>query len=389
MISIIVSFTTSFISSSFGVKNVKTGKMDIQKFTSFTEPNHEKKITNKSQFILAPEFDKSEGNININGYDHRTITMDNLKGKVVVVNFWTYSCINVLRTLPHLIDWNTKYADKGLVIVGVHSPEFKFEKDIHNVKAAIQRYGINYPIIQDNNHKTWNVYGNNYWPRMYIIDDNGYIRYDKIGEGGYNQTEKIIQSLLSERDSKVGLKNMDPNKTLSSSSDKILPLTNSTTNKGFLSQSVDFSKIKTKELYFGYQSPSSSLGNPQGFHPGQNITYAIPFNSSIKPNTIYLEGQWKNNPDNMELQSDSGRIVLTYSAKSVNLVAGGKGQGIVYEDNALLSNNSKGVDIVNDSKLILDHPRMYNLAMHDSYGIHSLMIDVKGKGFQAYTFTFG
>jgi hypothetical protein len=189
---------------------------------------------------------------------------------------------------------------------------------------------------------------------MYIIDDNGYIRYDKIGEGGYNQTEKIIQSLLSERDSKVGLKNMDLNKTLSSSSDKILPLTNSNTIKGFLSQSVDFSKIKTKELYFGYQSPSSSLGNFLGFHPGQNITYAVPFNSSIKPNTIYL-----------------------------------KGQGIVYEDNALLSNNSKGVDIVNDSKLILDHPRMYNLAMHDSYGIHSLMIDVKGKEFQAYTFTFG
>ncbi len=87
--------------------------------------------------------------------------MANLKGKVVVVNFWTYSCINILRTLPHLIDWNTNYADKGLVIVGVHSSEFKFEKDIHNVKAAIQRYGINYPFIQDNNHKTWNAYGNN------------------------------------------------------------------------------------------------------------------------------------------------------------------------------------------------------------------------------------
>ncbi len=133
------------------------------------------------------------------------------------------------------------------------------------------------------------------------------------------------------------------------------------------------------------------MGNSQGFHPGQNITYAVPSNSGVKPNTIYLEGQWKNNPDNMQLQSDSGRIVLTYSAKSVNLVAGGKGQGTVYVNNALLSNNSKGVDIVNDSKFIIGDPRMYNIVNYPSYSddSHSLVIDIKGKGFKAYTFTFG
>jgi len=360
------------------------------KFLSIAELTSEQNI-NKSQFKRAPEFEKTDNVINDSTINSsQPLTMASLKGKVVLVNFWTYSCINVLRTLPYLIDWNSKYADEGLVIVGIHSPEFKFEKDINNLESALQRYGIKYPVLQDNDHKTWDAYGNNYWPRMYLIDDEGYVRYDKIGENGYEATEKVLQSLLSERNSKVGLKNMNLNKTFSSSSDnEILPLTNSNTIKGFLSQSVDFSKIKTKELYFGYESPNSSLGNSQGFHPGQNITYAVPSNSGVKPNTIYLQGQWKNNPDNMELQSDSGRIVLTYSAKSVNLVAGGKGQGIVYEDNALLSNNSKGVDIVNDSKLIIVHPRMYNLAMHDSYGIHSLMIDVKGKGFQAYTFTFG
>ena len=134
--------------------------------------------------------------------------MADLKGKVVLVNFWTYSCINVLRTLPHLIDWNTKYADKGLVIVGVHTPEFGFEKNIDYVKTSLQKYGIKYPVIQDNDYKIWNAYGNNYWPRMYLVDDKGVIRYDKIGEGDYNQTEKVIQSLLAERNSNKEIKNM-------------------------------------------------------------------------------------------------------------------------------------------------------------------------------------
>ena len=136
--------------------------------------------------------------------------MADLKGKVVLVNFWTYSCINVLRTLPHLIDWNTKYGgDKGLVIVGVHTPEFGFEKNTDFVKTSLQKYGIKYPVIQDNDYKIWNAYGNNYWPRMYLVDDKGVIRYDKIGEGEYNQTEKVIQSLLAERNSNKEIKNTD------------------------------------------------------------------------------------------------------------------------------------------------------------------------------------
>ncbi len=111
----------------------------------------------------------------------------------------------------------------------------------------------------------------------------------------------------------------------------------------------------------------------------------------MKPNTIYLEGKWKNNHDNVELQSDTGRIILNYSTKSVNLVVGGTGQGIVYEDNSSVSNYSKGVDTKNDSKFVIDYPRLYNIVNHPSYddGVHSLIIDIKGKGFQAYTFTFG
>ena len=350
-------------------------------------------LTYSSQSRIAPDFKQageSINNININNISStQPLTMTDLKGNVVLVNFWTYSCINVLRTLPHLIDWNTKYADKGLVIVGVHTPEFGFEKNTTNVQTSLQKYGIKYPVIQDNDYKIWNAYGNNYWPRMYLVDDQGFIRYDKIGEGDYNQTEKVIQSLLSKRNDTNIIKNVDQNTTF--------PYENRTTSNStndissFLEQPVDFSKIKTPELYFGNQSSGSSLGNSV-VHSGQIVTYTIPSaNGSIKHNTIYLEGDWKSNHDNVELQSESGRIILIYSAKAVNLVAGGTGEGMVHEDDSLLSNNSRGVDTKNDSKFVIDFPRLYNIVNHQPYDddFHSLVIDVKGKGFQAYAFTFG
>ena len=385
LVTIAVNIIPYFANQSFGASNIKSDSESAQGVKLVSEPGDEK-ISNKSNFMVAPDFKITGEALNVNS-SQQPITLNNLKGKVVLVNFWTYSCINVLRTLPYLIDWNSKYSDEGLVIVGVHTPEFEFEKNIGNLESAVKRYGIKYPVIQDNDHKTWNSYANNYWPRMYLVDDQGYIRYDKVGEGDYNQTEMAIQSLLSERNSKMGIGTVDSN-TKSAYAGRSVD--NQSNISSFLAQSVDFSKIKTPELYFGYNSKYSSLGNPDGFHPQQVIEYTIPSNSNIKPNTIYLEGEWKNNPDNMELQSESGKIILTYSAKSVNLVAGGLGYGTVYEDNSLLSDNSKGADVVNESQFLIDGPRMYNIINHQTYsGTHSLIIDVKGKGFQAYTFTFG
>jgi thiol-disulfide isomerase/thioredoxin len=154
----------------------------------------------KSQFKKAPEFEKVTGYINT-----KPISLTDLKGKVVLVDFWTYSCINCIRTIPYLVDWNEKYADKGLVIVGVHAPEFEFEKNIDNVKDSVKRFGIKYPVIQDNDKGTWNAYENQYWPRKYLVDNEGYIRYDHIGEGGYAETERVIQALLHERNAELGL----------------------------------------------------------------------------------------------------------------------------------------------------------------------------------------
>ena len=335
----------------------------------------------KSQFKKAPDFAKITGYINTE--EGRPINLKDLKGKVVLVDFWTYSCINCIRTLPYLVDWNEKYADKGLVIVGVHSPEFEFEKNVDNVKAAVQKYGIKYPVIQDNDKGTWDAYQNRYWPRKYLVDNEGYIRYDHIGEGGYAETEKVIRSLLAERAAQTGISaiNLDTN-------------TNTTTTPKNV-QDVDFTKVKTPELFFGYEFARAPLGNSEGFRPNQTVTYSIPQRSDLKPNTIYLIGDWKNNADNMELQSDTGRIALAYSAKSVNIVAGGKGEGggeelSISENGVALTNKSgRGIDLSEQGKLVVDGQRLYNIVMHEGYDWRSLIIDVKGKGFQVYTLTFG
>ena len=345
---------------------IKTIKLDKTQFLQI----------DKSQFQKAPEFAQIAGYINTN---NAPLTLASLKGKVVLVDFWTYSCINCIRTLPHLSDWYQRYADKGFVIVGVHSPEFDFEKNYDNVKAAVQKFGIKFPVILDSDHGTWNAYGNQYWPRDYLVDSQGYIRHDHIGEGDYDTTESAIQSLLAERAALDGMKEISFNTAKTTA-----------INPGILAY-VDLTKQIPPEIYLGYSFARAPIGNPQNFQPDQTIPYSIPSNTNFNPDIVYLDGQWKNNPDNMELQSNTGRIILTYYAKDVNIVAGGHGQqGIVTEDGATkISNNSLGKDLTLDGKFVLDGQRLYNLALHNNYGSHSIIINVTGKGFQLYTFTFG
>jgi thiol-disulfide isomerase/thioredoxin len=205
----------------------------------------------KSQFKKAPEFAQISGYINIP--NNNPLTLSSLKGKVVLVYIWTYTCINSIRPMPYIDDWNQKYSNKGLVIVGVHSPEFTFEKNYANVKDAVQRFGITYPVILDSDHGTWNAYANNYWPRYYLIDTQGYIRHDHIGEGSYDQIEKAIQSLVAERAALMGAKEIsfDANPTA-----PIKP--------GSLYY-VDLRQSTTPEIYIGYNTARTPLGNPEGF----------------------------------------------------------------------------------------------------------------------------
>ena len=386
VVSVIVGFAIYFNSPS--LNKASSTQQQVEKFVSAATIQNGTMTTikldkaqfqniDKSQFRMAPEFAQISGYINTPG-NNGPLTLSSLKGKVVLVDFWTYTCINCIRTIPYLNDWNQKYADKGLVIVGVHSPEFEFEKNYNNVKAAVQKYGINYPVLLDSDHGTWNAFGNQYWPRDYLIDSQGYIRHDHIGEGGYDQTEKAIQSLLAERAALMGMKEISLN-TKPTISPKSL-------------QSVDLTKGTTPEIYLGYYYARAPLGNPENFRPDQTVSYSIPSNTNFSPDVVYLQGNWKNNRDNMELQSDTGRIVLTYYAKSVNIVAGGKGGGVVSNDAATattMSKKSLGVDLSQDGSFRINGQRLYNLAMHNDYNAHSIIINVMGKGFQLYTFTFG
>ena len=338
----------------------------------------------KSQFMKAPEFAQISGYINTPNNNH-PITLSSLRGKVVLLYIWTYTCINSIRPMPYIDDWNQKYSNKGLVVVGVHSPEFQFEKNYANVKDAVQRFGIKYPVILDSNHGTWNAYGNNYWPRYYLIDAQGYIRYNHVGEGDYNQIEKSIRSLVAEHAALRGAKEIsfDVNPTA--------PI------KPRSLYYVNLRQNTTQEIYIGYNTTRASLGNPEGFKQDQTVSYSIPSTTNFKPHIVYLQGKWKNNPDNMELQNDTGRIVLIYYAKSVNIIAGGRGGGVVFNDEGIgggaaaasESNNSLGQDLSSDGSFRIDGQRLYNLAIHNIYTTHSIVIDVKGKGFQFYTFTFG
>ncbi|MDQ3837567.1 MAG: thioredoxin family protein [Thermoproteota archaeon] len=322
----------------------------------------------KSQFKMAPELTKINGFINSN-----PVTLADLRDKVVLLDFWTYSCINCIRTIPYLNAWYEKYADDGLVIIGVHTPEFDFEKDYNNVKAAVEKFDIKYPVVQDNEKGTWNAYENRYWPRKYLIDSDGYVRYDHIGEGAYAETEKVIQSLLAER---------------TEYANKDITIDQSVTEPQ-RSQSINFDRINTPELYFGYQYSRTPLGNSEGYKPGQVVKYTIPASTKIVPNTIYLDGEWKNDADHMELQSEVGRIVLSYSAKAVNIVAGGNGELHILEDNDPLNSSSSGIDISKDSTVKIDGQRLYNIVEHQEYGNHQIAIEIGGRSFQIYTFTFG
>jgi thiol-disulfide isomerase/thioredoxin len=323
-----------------------------------------KPAIDKSGFKKAPELVGITGYINTTPEELSTI----MKDKVILYDIWTYSCINCIRTLPYIVAWNDKYADKGLLIVGIHSPEFEFEKDISNVKTAVKQFGISYPIVLDNDMKTWKAFENRYWPRKYIADSEGHIRYDHIGEGGYDETEKIIQQLLTERNQILGLN--------VASAQSLVDL-----------DEHQFIGAQTPELYFGYNFAfgRNQLGNSEGFKPDQVVTYSLP--EKIIQDYFYLEGQWHNFGDRMKLVSENGRIVLPYYAKSVNIVATNESDLQILLDGKPVVQENAGSDVQKGTVHILGD-RLYNLISSGNAEEHTITILAK-QGFEIYTFTFG
>ena len=320
----------------------------------------------KSGFKVAPDL------VGIAHYLNTTPEefTEEIKDKVVLYDIWTYSCINCVRTLPYITAWNDKYADQGLLIVGIHSPEFEFEKDPKNVEMAIGKYGIKYPVVMDNDMKTWKAFENNYWPRKYIADHEGYIRYDHIGEGDYQETEKIIQQLLEERSTSLGIE--------------------MTSNASLVDiEEFEHTMFRTPELYFGYKFAQNrnQLGSDEGFQPGKTISYSEPDNIDL--HKFYLTGDWKNYDDSMELISETGTIKLLYNAKEVNIVTENDAELEIFLDGVPMPTEYAGKDITSVNTLQVTEAGLYNIINSESSTSHVIEIKVTGEGFQIFTFTFG
>jgi len=291
----------------------------------------------------APEFRGLENWLNTPG--GKPLTIAGLRGKVVIVDFWTYSCINCLRTFPHLKAWDKAYRRAGLVIVGVHAPEFAFERVPSNVRSAVKRFGLEYPTAQDNDFATWRAYENNYWPAKYLIDKTGRVRYTHFGEGEYEETESWIRRLLGEK--------MKTRRT---------SVTDETPND-----------ITTPESYLGYGRLDRYAGSPV------IIDKEAPYRASARPlrqDELAYSGRWTVTPEHARAGQDA-RLQLRFQANDIFLVLAGQGRVQVLVD-------GRRVKLVAVSGL----PRLYTLARFPNLkrGLLELRFS---PGVEGYAFTFG
>lgn len=320
--------------------------------------------------LLAPEF----GRTWINSHE---LTLAGLRGRVALLDFWDYTCVNCLRTLPYLIEWDKRYRDAGLTIVGVHAPEFYFARSVECVRAGVERFGIRYPVVLDNDFHIWRTFANQYWPAKYLIDAEGYLRYMSFGEGAYQETEEAIQTLLREKNPGVPLP---------------VPLASlrETDQPGARCYRV------TPELYLGYQR--GRIANPGGFQRDQVAGYQLP--EQLEPDTFYASGHWRARVEYMEsapeASRESARIALVYAAKEVNLVMSPNGQAeyqlLLTQDGLPVARADAGEDVIYDeqerSLVRVDAPRMYSLVRNAEFGSHRLELSTDAPGLGVYAFTF-
>ncbi len=277
--------------------------------------------------------------------DSDPLTMAGLRGKVVLIDFWTYSCINCLRTLPYLAKWYDAYKDKGFVIVGIHTPEFAFERVTRNVQTAIQRFGIKYPVVQDNDYRMWKAYDNHYWPADFLVDQSGKIVAEHFGEGEYDKMEDDIRKLLA-----AGPPVAQDNGS-------------------------DLSRIKSPEMYFG-SSRLEYLASPEKPHEGSQ-TYSAP--ATLALNNFALVGNWTVDPEDATLAGDQGEVVLRFKSGKVHMVASSASPVTV----------SVTVDGKPQPPVTIEGSQLYTLFDSEDYGEHLLELKIPQAGFHAYTFTFG
>ena len=291
-------------------------------------------------------------------FNSEPLTLEQLKGKVVIIDFWTYSCINCQRTFPYLRDWHEKYKDHGLVIIGVHAPEFEFEKSEKNVAQAIKDFGLTYPIVQDNEFATWRAYNNRYWPAKYFIDKEGYIRYSHFGEGAYDASERVIQELLKEAGA------IDVSSEINNPSYQV--------------------QANTPEIYLGY-ARTEHFASPETIKKNALGTYSTPAN--LGSNEFAYEGAWNVMEEYANPQKGS-KLYLNFDAQEVFLVMRTKGASAkvkVYIDDAF---QYFGTDNV-DGMVTVTKDTLYKLIKLPASGKHNLRLEFEDSNAEIYAFTFG
>jgi cytochrome c biogenesis protein CcdA/thiol-disulfide isomerase/thioredoxin len=316
----------------------------------------------------APELASPDAYLNTGG---QPIKISQYKGKnVVLIDFWTYSCINCLRTVPYLTSWYSKYKDQGLVIIGVHTPEFSFEHVQSNVEDALKRLGITYPVVLDNEYKTWNAFGNQYWPREYLIDIDGYVVHDHAGEGEYDVTEKAIQAALAERATRLGT--------------SAAAISTNTT----VVADPNLSAVQSPETYFG-ANRNQYLGNGTPSTIGVQ-SFTLP-TTPPNANTLYLGGSWDMELENASTVADGDTVEYFYKAHDIYIVASADTPTVVdVTRDGQPVGSFAGADV--DSKtstVTISGQRLYKLVHDTTPGAHTIKLLIHGKGVHAYTFTFG
>jgi cytochrome c biogenesis protein CcdA/thiol-disulfide isomerase/thioredoxin len=295
-----------------------------------------------------------------------------LKGKVVLVDFWTYSCINCLRSLPYVKAWAEKYRDQGLVVIGVHAPEFAFERDVNNVTKAMKDLGIHYPVAIDNEFKIWRAFNNEYWPAHYFADAQGRIRYHHFGEGEYAESERVIQQLLREAGGKV--------------SDGLIEA-----KADGVQMAPDSSEVQSPETYVGYQRAEHFV--PQtALVPDKVATYNPP--AQLALNDWSLSGQWHVGSERATASATDSRIVYRFHARDLHLVLGPGADGKPVRFKVLIDGKTPGddhgMDVAPDGSGTVTEQRLYQL-VRQSGGVQdrTFSIEFLDPGASAYAFTFG
>lgn len=302
------------------------------------------------------------------------LTAKQLKGKVVLVDFWDYSCINCLRSLPYINAWAAKYKDSGLVVIGVHTPEFSFEKELPNVQKAVKKYAITYPVALDNNYAIWNAFHNEGWPVHYFIDANGKVRFMRFGEGEYGQSEKWIQQLLKERNEA-----------------KVMPSGIVSVHGRGAQAAADVGQIESNETYIGYER-AENFASPGGLQQDSENLYALPEHLAL--NEWGLSGQWIDHDQVAILRSAGGKIAFHFHARDLHLVLGPTADGKPVHFHITIDGKppgeDHGVDVDAQGNGVITEHRLYQLVRQNGrVADHLFVIEFQDPGVQAYSFTFG